>query len=190
MAQLYKKRGDDTKTLYYLQASTRNTKEFVVDANILEEMWTERVFYENPESKPENVQKLKDELTAYKESTQKLEEALKAAQINNLNAEDAHSDWSVMLWRGVGVTAIGLGSTIAGAVMLTGMESPFTYDPKDRSRARVEAKYSWSWTLIGVGAAATVAGTFMMGYAGYHYTQYKDISIAFSPSSITLSGTF
>ena len=205
MAQLYRKRGDDSKTLYYLQNSTRNTKEFVVEANLLEKMWTERIFAENPESAPENVEKLKskvqslqDENAQLKDSNRDLQEALTVTQKDKSSseiaiekaAEDNHKLWSIMLWSGVGVAAAGLATTIAGAVIRSQMGSPIDYDPEDHTRARVEGNYAVAWTLIGVGVAATVIGSAVTGFASYQYTRNDLLSFALSPQFLYISGTF
>ena len=187
MAQMYRKLGDDGKTLYYLQSATRYTKEFVVDSETLESMWTDRVFAEHPESRPENVEKLKTELESLQSSTKNLQTSYSSS---NMAAEDAHKNYAIMMWSGVGITGVGLAATAAGTALLLTTDSPISYNPDNRSMARIDAIYAISWTLIGVGATAAVVGTFMTGFAGYHYTHSDSISMSLSPVGFNISGTF
>ena len=206
MAQVYKRQGDEAKTLYYLQNSTRYTKEFVIDTTLLEQMWTERVFAENPDSRPENVKRIQAENEELKASNQKLLHSLDLVREGHSNfnvaVSDANKLWGTLMWSGVGVSAVGLASLVAGAVMIGTMDKPLVFDDgvdhSDKSvahesqyiRAKIKGKYGTAWALIGAGIGITVVGAGVTGFAGYYYTRTDDVAISVSPGGFSVSGTF
>ena len=212
MAQLNQKLGEEAKALYFLQSATRYTKEFIVDTEVLEQMWTERIFAEHPESSPENVKKLKTELNSAKSELQKTQSDLESSRVTiqdlekslentqndagtahetiHLTTEKSHKDWSILMWTGVGIASAGIIMTITGTALVATNKEPLSFETGNHKRARIEGKYIASWTTIGIGAATTVAGAIITGFAGYHYTRDNEVSFAIAPTGFSLSGTF
>ena len=51
MGHIYREKGDDKKSLYYLQRATLYTEEFSVKGRALERMWFDRYEAEYPEAR-------------------------------------------------------------------------------------------------------------------------------------------
>ena len=187
ISKLYAKKGDADKEKYYLQLATRNTKEFAVDPNTLEQMWADRIYAEHPESKPENVEQLKTQL----KQTQLELTDLKASSASQ-NPESPLAV-EIGLWTSVGIGGAGVLFSLIGGIMVAAMDSPITIDPDDATRAKIDTKYSAAWGLVGAGIAMSIAGAAGAGYFGYRYVKLNDsvsASLQLSPNGIGIAGTF
>ena len=109
--------------------------------------------------------------------------------------EKAH--YGAGLWTGVALMGVGVAMTAVGAVLYLNNKKPIEYIGEGKegdTDYQVNSLYATSWALIGVGAAATVAGSLVTGIMGYYYThtQVNDSPVSFhiSPVSADLTIQF
>lgn len=215
LAKTYEKLGDDSKHLFYLQIATRNTPDFNVEPDVLEQMWTERVFAEHPDLSPVELQKQKEAYEKEVAAKKELQESYNTLLLNynhtvelNGNAERIftaeQARYRGLMWSGVGIAVAGIGMTVGGAVWYLKMDNPITTrraenqninnssaNPSEiRYEASVSQSYAVTWTLMGAGIATTILGTILTGYAGYQYTHPNSLAVSVVPNGVSISGTF
>ena len=205
IAHVHKEMGDNAKYLYYLQKSTENTEQFVVDRDILDTIWSEKYIAEHPEADPKAIEKLRAENKSLKQAVTDAQQELESAKLNQSvsgsayqqNCIDNTKKYATLMWSGVGVGVAGLILTTIGAVLVAQNKSESVKYKLNASGDRIQTaangKYVAGWGLLSAGLAATVAGAAVAGIAGYYYDSSKksqDISLAISPTDITLSIAF
>ena len=169
---------------------------------MIAKIWSARCDIESSDIKNDTDDALKreNELNAQVES-------LKERTYEAIDAEKSH--YAAIMWTGTAVGIVGIGSVVAGAVLLATKDTYSTeiihindFRCNDGKSCEVERKISFSteakagYALLGVGIAATVTGAIMAGLGGYHYKRIIDsnpdtaISFNVSPTSIALGVTF
>ena len=110
------------------------------------------------------------------------------------------------MWTGTAVGIVGIGSVVAGAVLIGTKDTDLRVkvnnvdDIKGEEEKKLPIADSHEikagYALLGVGIAATVTGAIMAGLGGYHYKRIIDsnpdtaISFNVSPTSLALGVTF
>lgn len=203
IANTYAKIGDRERAKRYIVAATDNLNEFSATYEMIAKIWSARCDIESSDIKNDTNDALKreNELNAQVES-------LKERAYEAIDAEKSH--YAAIMWTGTAVGIVGIGSVVAGAVLLatqdtdlkvevTPGELQFNKDgaivaPKKSVKHNHEIKAGYA--LLGVGIAATVTGAIMAGLGGYHYKRIIDsnpdtaISFNVSPTSLALGVTF
>lgn len=208
IANTYAKIGDRERAKRYIVAATDNLNEFSATYEMIAKIWSARCDIESSDIKNDTDDALKreNELNAQVES-------LKERTYETIDAEKSH--YAAIMWTGTAVGIVGIGSVVAGAVLLATMENKLRVKFKpgelkfttnggevvvsnheiDKSvKHSTEAKAGYA--LLGVGIAATVTGAIMAGLGGYHYKRIIDsnpdttISFDVSPTSLALGVTF
>ena len=212
VAKIYQQMGDQPRALFYFQTATRNTKDFEVESDILEMMWTDLLYAEHPEISPQSMANLKNDMDALDARVALLENQIEekdqkiADQIEVIHElqDSTRETYKTLMWTGAGIGIAGLGLTVAGAAMVATMDSPLNYEkpssPDNKEhRATIENKYPAAWGLLSAGIAVTVAGSIITGIAGYQYTHYQSVNnsatddgmaLSISPMGFSISGTF
>lgn len=203
IANTYAKIGDRERAKRYIVAATDNLNEFSATYEMIAKIWSARCDIESSDIKNDTDDALKreNELNAQVES-------LKERAYEAIDAEKSH--YAAIMWTGTAVGIVGIGSVVAGAVLLATKD---TYSTENINRddfeeclrnkkCEVKRKISFSteakagYALLGVGIAATVTGAIMAGLGGYHYKRIIDsnpdtaISFNVSPTSLALGVTF
>ena len=205
MGRIYREKGNDSKALYYYQRATLYTEEFAVKGKTLELMWFDRYEAEHPDARPDAIAARQKDIEARDKQIEMLKaqaqqshekDLMRATdeQYGTLN-EKAH--YGAGLWTGVALMGVGVAMTAVGAVLYLNNKKPIEYIGKGNegdTDYQVNSLYATSWALIGVGAAATVAGSLVAGIMGYYYThtQVNDSPVSFhiSPVSADLTIQF
>ncbi|MBO4351546.1 MAG: hypothetical protein J6A01_11465 [Proteobacteria bacterium] len=191
MGRIYREKGNDSKALYYYQRATLYTEEFAVKGKTLELMWFDRYEAEHPEARPEVIASRNQEIEQLKAQAQQSHEKdlmRKTDEQYGTLTEKAH--YGAGMWTGVALMGVGAAMTIAGAVLEVNNNKPIEYIGGNKQLQegdkdyRVNSLYATSWVLIGVGVAATVAGSVVTGLMGYYYTHTQ---VAESPVSFHIS---
>ena len=198
MGRIYREKGNDSKALYYYQRATLYTEEFAVKGKTLELMWFDRYEAEHPDARPEVIESLKKENTQLKaQAQQSHEKDLMRASDEQYGTLTEKAHYGAGLWTGVALMGVGVAMTAVGAVLEVQNSKPIEYIGGDEGGVtdyQVNSLYATSWALIGVGVAATVAGSLVTGIMGYYYThtQVQDSPVSFhiSPVSADLTILF
>ena len=166
---LYRRAGDETKALFYLQMATASAEEFKVRGELLERIWYERYEAEHPEAKRSNLDLSQQQMQEIAKENEKLKR--EALILKKETADNAYS----LVWTGVGIGAAGLILTTAGGTLIGTMGEPF--EVSKEKKVRHKGINDAGWAMIGAGIGLTVAGAIVAGIAGYQYTQAtKDAS--------------
>lgn len=207
IANTYAKIGDRERAKRYIVAATDNLNEFSATYEMIAKIWSARCDIESSDIKNDTDDALKreNELNAQVES-------LKERTYEAIDAEKSH--YAAIMWTGTAVGIVGIGSVVAGAVLLATKGSElkvefkpeelvFTTDkptgasyPKKDKAVKHSHEIKAGYALLGVGIAATVTGAIMAGLGGYHYKRIIDsnpdsaISFNISPTSLALGVTF
>lgn len=209
IANTYAKIGDRERAKRYIVAATDNLNEFSATYEMIAKIWSARCDIESSDIKNDTDDALKreNELNAQVES-------LKERAYEAIDAEKSH--YAAIMWTGTAVGIVGIGSVVAGAVLIgtkgTELKVEFNHDElsfntdddgnlvasyskEDRS-VKHSHEITAGYALLGVGIAATVTGAIMAGLGGYHYKRIIDsnpdtaISFNVSPTSLALGVTF
>ena len=187
ISMIYNKKGDKAQEREYLERATANLNRFDVDPEVQRQMWTDLIFVDHPDARPENVEQLRSELDSANLELRDLRaSSLKANPESGLAVQ-------VGLWSSVGVAGAGVIFTMIGGIIVAAMDSPIQLDEKSRTKATIETKYAAAWGLFGAGIAMMVAGSAGTGYFAYRYVKLSEsdsISFNVSPTSIGITGTF
>ena len=176
MGRIHKEKGNDSKSLYYMQRATLYTEEFAVKGKTLEQMWFDRYEAEHPEARPDAIEALKKENARLKAQALQTHDKAMESRIDaqaDLSAEK--SRYGAGLWIGVAVAGVGLALTGTGAGLViannddtigfnkSNDDSPYEISPYTKSQNNTY------WGVLGAGIAATVVGVTLMGVFGYWY---------------------
>ena len=204
IANTYAKIGDRERAKRYIVAATDNLNEFSATYEMIAKIWSARCDIESSDIKNDTDDALKreNELNAQVES-------LKERTYEAIDAEKSH--YAAIMWTGTAVGIVGIGSVVAGAVLIGTKDTYSTENIHineleeecgNSGICKVKRKISFSteakagYALLGVGIAATVTGAIMAGLGGYHYKRIIDsnpdtaISFNVSPTSLALGVTF
>ena len=163
---IYRKLGDETKALYYLQIATLNTEEFSVKGNMLEQIWYERYEAEHPMATEGSIQ-------AYQEQIEKLtdENTLLSMSLNRSYDDFIEREYASMV-AGISIGSAGILSAVAGGVVVGIMGSPVA--SAGTNKITYNGLRDLGWGFIGCGLGLTVAGSIMTGISGHRYITLKD----------------
>ena len=165
---------------------------------MIAKIWSARCDIESSDIKNDTDDALKreNELNAQVES-------LKERTYEAIDAEKSH--YAAIMWTGTAVGIVGIGSVVAGAVLIGTKDTDLRVkvnvgDIKGEEEKKLPIADSHEIkagsALLGVGIAATVTGAIMAGLGGYHYKRIinsnPDTAISFnvSPASLALGVTF
>ncbi len=208
-----KGQGDNDRATQYFIKAAEMTSEVAVDPGMSRRIWAARYEAEHPEASPEGLKAKADENAALLAQNNELKAELDAKIVaEKENAarmevagvyvqQESKRSWGAALWTGVGFAAAGIALTITGAVLTNSMEKVEKIGDatSDKSGYAVTKPYVLSWSLLGAGIAMTVAGTAVMGIAGYQYAHIdlnndgeanESVSFNVSPTSISFGMTF
>lgn len=186
ISKIFHHKDDGSKEIYYLQLATRQTKDFAVDPDLLEKMWADRIYLENPDAHPDSIAKSKKEITS-------LQAELKRTKLITGTVEDTHQFNEVLMWSGTGVGALGVIMTITGAALVASYKDDSVKFSTDRQKAAANGAYVAGWGVLAAGLTATVVGAAMAGYGGYQYKKALDyensltVNLNATGASISLS---
>ena len=199
IANTYAKIGDRERAKRYIVAATDNLNEFSTTYEMIAKIWSARCDIQSSDIKNDTDDALKreNELNAQVES-------LKERTYEAIDAEKSH--YAAIMWPGTAVGIVGIGSVVAGAVLIGTKDSDLRVkvnnvdDIKGEEEKKLPIADSHEikagYALLGVGIAATVTGAIMAGLGGYHYKRIIDsnpdtaISFNVSPTSLALGVTF
>ncbi len=206
IANTYAKIGDRERAKRYIVAATDNLNEFSTTYEMIAKIWSARCDIESSDIKNDTDDALKreNELNAQVES-------LKERTYEAIDAEKSH--YAAIMWTGTAVGIVGIGSVVAGAVLIGTKDTDLRVkvnvdDIKGKNVDDIKGKeekklpiadsheIKAGYALLGVGIAATVTGAIMAGLGGYHYKRIIDsnpdtaISFNVSPTSLALGVTF
>lgn len=198
IANTYAKIGDRERAKRYIVAATDNLNEFSTTYEMIAKIWSARCDIESSDIKNDTDDALKreNELNAQVES-------LKERTYEAIDAEKSH--YAAIMWTGTAVGIVGIGSVVAGAVLIGTKDTDLRVKVDANNIKGEEEKklpiadsheIKAGYALLGVGIAATVTGAIMAGLGGYHYKRIigsnPDTAISFnvSPTSLALGVTF
>lgn len=197
IANTYAKIGDRERAKRYIVAATDNLNEFSATYEMIAKIWSARCDIESSDIKNDTDDALKreNELNAQVES-------LKERTYEAIDTEKSH--YAAIMWTGTAVGIVGIGSVVAGAVLIgtKGTDLRVKVNVNDFGEEKKKLPIADSheiragYALLGVGIAATVTGAIMAGLGGYHYKRIIDstpdtaISFNVSPTSLALGVTF
>lgn len=198
IANTYAKIGDRERAKRYIVAATDNLNEFSTTYEMIAKIWSARCDIESSDIKNDTDDALKreNELNAQVES-------LKERTYEAIDAEKSH--YAAIMWTGTAVGIVGIGSVVAGAVLIGTKDTDLRVkvnvdDIKGKEEKKLPIADSHEikagYALLGVGIAATVTSAIMAGLGGYHYKRIIDsnpdtaISFNVSPTSLALGVTF
>lgn len=167
ISKIYHHKDDGSKELYYLQLATRQTTDFAVDPDLLEKIWADRIYVENPDMHPDSIAKTKKEITS-------LQAELERTKLITGIVEDTHQFNEVLMWSGTGVGALGVIMTITGATLVATYKDDSVKFSTDRQKAAANGAYVAGWGVLAAGLTATVVGATLAGYGGYQYKRTLD----------------
>lgn len=198
IANTYAKIGDRERAKRYIVAATDNLNEFSTTYEMIAKIWSARCDIQSSDIKNDTDDALKreNELNAQVES-------LKERTYEAIDAEKSH--YAAIMWTGTAVGIVGIGSVVAGAVLIGTKDTDLRVKVDANNIKGEEEKklpiadsheIKAGYALLGVGIAATVTGAIMAGLGGYHYKRIigsnPDTAISFnvSPTSLALGVTF
>ena len=198
IANTYAKIGDRERAKRYIVVATDNLNEFSTTYEMIAKIWSARCDIQSSDIKNDTDDALKreNELNAQVES-------LKERTYEAIDAEKSH--YAAIMWTGTAVGIVGIGSVVAGAVLIGTKDTDLRVkvdanDIKGEEEKKLPIADSHEikagYALLGVGIAATVTGAIMAGLGGYHYKRIIDsnpdtaISFNVSPTSLALGVTF
>lgn len=196
IANTYAKIGDRERAKRYIVAATDNLNEFSATYEMIAKIWSARCDIESSDIKNDTDDALKreNELNAQVES-------LKERTYEAIDAEKSH--YAAIMWTGTAVGIVGIGSVVAGAVLIGIKDTDLRVkvnvnDFGEEKKLPIADSHEIraGYALLGVGIAATVTGAIMAGLGGYHYKRIIDsnhdtaISFNVSPTSLALGVTF
>ena len=165
---VYRKLGDDTKALYYLQQATLNTEEFSVTGTMLEQIWFERYEAEHPQATQGSIESYQTQIQTQKDLNTKL-----MANIQTLEADRLHSEYT-NIWTGVGIASAGVIMAVAGGVVIGVIDNPVSVS--SGNHITYNQTRDLGWAFVGAGIGLGIAGSIVAGIAGYRYHQIKETS--------------
>ena len=163
---IYRKLGDETKALYYLQIATLNTEEFAVKGNMLEQIWYERYEAEHPQATEGSIQ-------GYQEQIENLtdENMILSKELNRLYDESIEHEYKHMI-TGISIGSAGILSAVAGGVIVGVIGTPV--ESAGTNKITYNGLRDLGWGFIGCGIGMTVAGAIFAGISGHRYVTLKD----------------
>lgn len=203
--KIYKAKGDNAKSLYFLQRATLFTEEFAVKGEMLERLWSERYEAEHPEATPGRIKERDQEIQTLQENNARLENELRNASIHlsQTTLQDSYEEqsrYAVGLWTGVALGGAGIIMTVTGAALWAKTkDDAIKFEPissVDDKTAHVKGENNAYWGLLGAGIGLTVAGSVIAGISGYFYARSKpeesdtSFDLAISPMGVGLTGRF
>lgn len=209
VGMIYQRKGDDENAIKYIKKAIDNPDGFELDESVV------KTFHSTLYEIMEGYQaKLKAENAAkdaqYKENLDKSNDDMKRtltefSEVKRLAADNELSRAKVVMWTGTGVGALGLVTTIVGAVLAAkddseaeitdiggcnGNTCTFKKEEEEnlwKVETLGEATLTYKITsykkpgfaLIGAGIGMTIAGAVMAGIGAYHYT-HPSMGVALS----------
>lgn len=165
---VYRRMGDDTKALYYLQIATLNTEEFAVKGSELERIWYERYEAEHPQATQGSIESYQTQILELTEENAKLKDELKLVTENKLKTEYMY------MWTGVGIAGTGILLAATGGVIVGVMNDPIQVS--SGNHVSYNTIRDMGWGFMGAGIGLTIAGSILAGISGYRYSQIKKLS--------------
>ena len=104
--------------------------------------------------------------------------------------------YKALMWSGVAVGIAGIAMTVAGSILVVDQRNDAIDIDYGKGNAKVKSMYAVSWGLLAAGITATIAGTAVTGYGGFHYVRTKKdksdepVSFGIGPTGATFSYTF
>lgn len=203
--------GENSRAMVMFQKASEYTTEFSTAPEMSRLIWYARYEAENPQSsadaqiaQAQKIRALEAELETQKMAAVQYETQLNSSEtlqyvVLDNEREAFKKKYATLMWTGTGIGAIGLASTIAGAVLAFGLEDKDKYEDitnNDDSSVReykIRPRYSAGLALFGTGLALTVSGALMAGFGGYHFTHSTDtvsFKLDISPNYTGLHMTF
>jgi hypothetical protein len=205
IAYIYKSQDDDERYLFYLQKATQNTDKFLVEKELLDQMWSEKYVAAHPDASPETIkarnealETLKKELEASNHTieAQKFEIQMLQKTANSTRSliDDEIKSYRALTWTGAGIGIGGLVFAGVGAALVAITEPcDFKVNLSGPYKYTENITHSIGLGLIGAGSALTITGAIIAGIYGYKYKRIKDNAVfyfSFSPTQASVSLTF
>ena len=165
---VYRRMGDNTKALYYLQIATLNTEEFAVKGSDLEKIWYERYEAEHPQATQGSIESYQKQILDLTEENSKLKDELNVVDVNKQKTEYMY------IWTGVGIASTGVLLAATGGAIVGVMDDPIQVS--SGNRVSYNSVRDLGWSFIGAGIGLTIAGSILAGISGYRYSQIKKTS--------------
>ena len=205
IAYIYKSQNDTEKYLFHLQKATQNTDKFLVEKDLLDQMWSEKYVAVHPEASPESIEAREQELQAMKMEleasnhtieTQKFEiQTLKSnLDTSHRMLDDEVKAYKTLTWTGAGIGIGGLVFAGVGAALVAITEPcDFKVNLSGPYKYTENFTHALGLGFIGAGSALTITGAILAGIYGYKYAHLKDsvdLNLAISPVHTSISFTF
>lgn len=195
LAQIYHKKGEKNKYIFYLTKATQNTDRYITEKNFLEKIWFEKYIALHPDADPKNIEAMQLENQTLRQTLAETRQDLET--LKNFHAESlqdtlnsVQKQETILLWSSIGVTATGVLLTATGAgLVLTNRDKSVG---ADKDGYYTKSVYNAGWGLTGSGIAITLLGSALTGYFAYRYSKHQTspVAIMLSPKHTALQITF
>ena len=179
LANIYKNQNNKERHLFFLERATEQTRNFVVDNDMLNRMWNDKYIAAHPEADPETIKKQMNELDVANRTLidrdYEIQALKKELADSKKNLEDNIEMYKSLLWTGVGIGIGGLALTATGsALVITSDAIDFKENFNGPHKYTEKTEHVLGWALIGTGAALAITGSVLAGVYGYKYSHHKD----------------
>ena len=186
LANIYKTQKNEERYLFFLERATEQTRNFAVDNDLLNRMWSDKYIAAHPEAAPDAIMSKNAVLRKYqfdleltsqslKDREYEIQSLKKDLESSGRKLEDNLELYKTLMWTGAGIGIGGLAFAGAGAGMVLSSE-PIDFKEKFNAPHQYKEKvlHSLGWAFVGTGAALAVTGAVLTGVYGYRYRHYND----------------
>ncbi len=202
LANIYKTQKNEERYLFFLERATEQTRNFAVDNDLLNRMWSDKYIAAHPEAAPDAIMSKNAVLRKYqfdldltsqtlKDREYEIQSLKKELESSGRKLEDNLELYKTLMWTGAGIGIGGLAFVGAGAGMVA-VSDVAEYQLHQNKPATYKESFvhSMGWAFVGVGCALTISGAVLAGVFGYKYSHYSDsVDITFNLSHQTTSMT-
>lgn len=192
--------GDMPRAMKYFIKASEFAAEKPLNYRDAQLIWNTLYEAENPDSAPQAVSALQDELKGVKSELEVLkdENHSNATLLRSTSAINIINTYKTITWTGVATASAGLAMLIGGTVGVVTQKPAYIKRSESKEEYYIYSTYVTSWAFLGIGIGFTAIGTFLAGYGGYYLTKINDANssesdnyaIALNPGGVSFSMSF
>jgi hypothetical protein len=192
--------GDIPRALKYFIKASEFAAEKPLNYRDAQLIWNTLYETENPDSAPQAVSALQDELKGVKSELEILKNQNQSSEaiLRSTLGIDIVETYKIITWTGVAAAGAGLAMIIGGTVGAATQNPAYIKRSESKEEYYIYSQYVTAWTFLGIGIGFTAIGTILAGYGGYYLAKINkanssesdNYAIALAPGGVSFSMSF